>query len=134
MEKNLTDEVKWMQCFSGQSVMYLDEESTEKVYSGEKDFKTLNYHKSEIGAPGGNIIVRKDIFEKVGGYEHEFFWGWSPEDCMFWLKLECLSKKIERHEIINPHLGGAKYLNIIAYHLIHETIRDFPYRISFRKL
>ena len=65
------------------------------------------------GAPGGSIVVRLGDFEAIGGYDPELFWGWGPEDQMFWLKLEYLYNNNALPKNTNSpgwyHLGSATY-------------------------
>jgi hypothetical protein len=44
------------------------------------------------GAKGGSIVVSHDLYLKAGGHDPQLFWGYSPEDRMFWMKLELLTK------------------------------------------
>jgi predicted glycosyltransferase involved in capsule biosynthesis len=89
---------KAIQCFHGRRVLYLNDDLTNKVINGEIDvdiFKlgmlgiNLPY---AIGAPGGSIMVDKNLFFDVGGYDPELFYANAPEDIFFWNKINELSK------------------------------------------
>ena len=43
------------------------------------------------GAKGGSFILKSDLFSKVGGYDPQLFWGYAPEDQLFWLKIESIA-------------------------------------------
>ena len=43
------------------------------------------------GAKGGSFILKSDLFTNVGGYDPQLFWGYAPEDQLFWLKVESIS-------------------------------------------
>jgi len=46
------------------------------------------YVKKRTGdAPGGSILVTRDLFFKVGGFDPELFHSYSPEDLFFWDKM-----------------------------------------------
>jgi len=67
--------------------------------------KDMSKHSKQLWAPGGAILVKKDLVYRVGGYDSEFFFGWGSEDEMFALKLS-----VE---------GGMADLQTPLYHLWH---------------
>ena len=58
---------------------------------------------------GGSIFVEWELFYDIGGYDSSLFFGYAPEDKMFWSKLEVFSK-IE--SCINP--------SIEMFHMNHK--------------
>lgn len=92
-----------IQCFTGRRVLYINEEFTPKVIGGEFPVDDLSLDMPEvdlprlggqvmIGAPGGSILVERDLFFEVGGYDAELFLANSPEDAFFWEKIDTLDK------------------------------------------
>eukprot|EP01116_Phalansterium_solitarium_P015940 TRINITY_DN358_c0_g2_i3.p1 TRINITY_DN358_c0_g2~~TRINITY_DN358_c0_g2_i3.p1 ORF type:complete len:548 (-),score=191.77 TRINITY_DN358_c0_g2_i3:200-1843(-) len=62
-------------------------------------------------APGGSILVRGDVFEQIGGYDPELFFGYAPEDSMLWWKLSHLAAP--RHALDPP---------VYVWHMFHEQM------------
>ena len=110
-------ERKAIQCFSKRRVFYIDENISNIIRLG-KDLEILKNNNGSIregkeGAPGGSIIINRDFFESIGGFDHNLFWGYSIEDGFFWKKI---SNKIEMNGCNNP--------NIDMYHLWHEPTHN----------
>lgn len=108
-----------IQCFTGRRVLYINEQFTPKVISGEFPVDKLSLDMPEvdfprmggqvmIGAPGGSIMVERDLFFEVGGYDAELFLANSPEDAFFWVKIDTIDKM---HVSDDP--------NIELYHMYH---------------
>lgn len=87
-----------IQCFNERRVLYLNGELTKKVIDKKIDFDSLDINTNGvslpqfIGAPGGSILVDRELFFKVGGYDPELFQANSPEDIFFWDKIETIDK------------------------------------------
>jgi len=92
-----------IQCFTGRRVLYISEQFTPKVISGEVSVDELSLDMPEIdlprlggkvmiGAPGGSIFVDRDLFFEVGGYDADLFLANSPEDAFFWEKIDTVDK------------------------------------------
>lgn len=92
-----------IQCFTGRRVLYINEQFTPKVIAGEFPVDELSLDMPEvdlprlggkvmIGAPGGSILVERDLFFEVGGYDAELFLANSPEDAFFWEKIDTIDK------------------------------------------
>jgi hypothetical protein len=101
-----------VQAFSGRKVNYLDEDST-KEYFTTGDLSpitknTSNFREGVYGAPGGSIALTRDLFDRVGGFDPHFFWGYSIEDKFFWDKVEKLN-----------HFTSLENPKIDLYHLWH---------------
>ena len=85
-----------LQPYSDRFVWQTNQEFSEKLqadlsifYNGiaEHDVCTQN----SPGAKGGSFILKSDLFVNVGGYDPQIFWGYAPEDQLFWLKVESIS-------------------------------------------
>jgi predicted glycosyltransferase involved in capsule biosynthesis len=86
------------------------------------DLATVNdFQPAMPGSTGGSILVRRDTFLSVGGFDPELFYGYGPEDSFFWSKLETLEKRVDP---INWHFaGGGMFADdppIDVYHMYHE--------------
>ena len=88
---------QWLQPYRGSRVIHLPEDTTKQVKTilnmgkipiFNKTNVPLNKTPNSSGAPGGSIVVKHMDFKKIGGYDPELVWGYSPEDILFWLKLE----------------------------------------------
>jgi predicted glycosyltransferase involved in capsule biosynthesis len=96
-------ECNCMQTYGGKRVLYLSEDLTKKVINKEVDYNEFNEKTPQISPPiyngnialgskGGSILVSREIFYKVGGFDPELFWGYSAEDQFFWEKINTVSK------------------------------------------
>jgi hypothetical protein len=97
IEKNLNN-FKCLQTYGNRRVLYMSKELTEKVLNNEADYNFFNEKNPGVslpmfnGAPalgskGGSILIEKDLFYKVGGFDPEIFWGYAAEDQFFWEKV-----------------------------------------------
>jgi N-acylneuraminate cytidylyltransferase len=80
-----------MQCFKGKRVLRVIPEAKINVINRKgliNDEITARHNIGRGGAPGGSILVRRDIFERVGGYDPELFFSHTLEDAFMWEKLE----------------------------------------------
>ena len=86
------------QTFVDRRVLYCNEELTQEIIKGNFDYDDLKLDHETVmlpkfvGAPGGSIIIHRELFEQVGMYDHVFFQANSPEDAMMWKKLEIFSE------------------------------------------
>lgn len=130
---NLFDNVKSkgaraLQCFTKRRVLYINEEFTPKVIAGEFAVDRLSIsipgvdlprssNQVMIGAPGGSILIERDLYFEVGGYDAELFLANSPEDAFFWQKVDMINKM---HISDDP--------DIELYHMYHPpTFMDNPH-------
>lgn len=101
---NLKD-FKCMQTYGRRRVLYLSKELTPKVISKEVDFSTFDENtpdvslpmfagKPALGSKGGSIVVERELYYEIGGFDPELFWGYAAEDQMFWHKAETLLGEI----------------------------------------
>jgi predicted glycosyltransferase involved in capsule biosynthesis len=103
-----------IQCFYNRRVLCLNIDITEKILNNEvriddmfpdhPDVTIINY-----GAPGGSVLIEHDLFLKIGGYDPELFWSYSPEDIFFWDKIQnvttfhsCDNPIIEQYHLYHP--------------------------------
>lgn len=93
---NLKDN-KCMQTYGGRRVLYMSQDLTPKVIKGEVDINTLNENSPNVtppmyngvlalGSKGGSILVERDFYYEIGGFDPELFWGYAAEDQIFWDK------------------------------------------------
>jgi len=76
-------------------IFYVPESVTEKIFSGEIPIEALRASEYEDKLsipnawfqnnypPGGSIVVTRELFHTVQGYDAALFWGYSPEDKTF---------------------------------------------------
>lgn len=138
-----------IQCFTKRRVLYISDIMTPKVVSGEILVDELSIEKEYIsppgvlGAPGGSIMVERDLFFDVGGYDADYFLANSPEDAFFWNKIDTLDKMytsndpdIEIYHMWhrptwndNPHLKDMKQINTA----FEEMTKDEKLEIIYMK-
>lgn len=93
---NLKDN-KCMQTYGGRRVLYMSQELTPKVINQEIDINILSQNypgvslpmyngQPALGSKGGSIIVERDFYYEIGGFDPELFWGYAAEDQIFWDK------------------------------------------------
>jgi predicted glycosyltransferase involved in capsule biosynthesis len=122
--------IRWLQNFYGKSLYYLNKDQSKYVFdlNGIANLYTIpNVEKGGPGAAGGSLTCRTDLFLEVGGYDPEIFYGWAPEDSLFWTKLLCLEREVG--PIRNCHTFANEINYVYAdnpplrlYHLFHETV------------
>jgi hypothetical protein len=120
---------RWLQPYTGKRVCLVSETMTKIICSGKyvslSTLSNKDVMPASSGSTGGSILVRRDLFEKVGGYDPEIFFGYAPEDLFFWTKLEVLCGKLDH--ITNPFQGGAVYADdppIEVYHMSHASMAN----------
>jgi predicted glycosyltransferase involved in capsule biosynthesis len=109
---NISDVV---QTFKGKRVLYANEALTNKLVKHDVYYdQFLNDKHSDItigqpGAPGGSILVSRDLFLKVGGYDDAFFHGYSIEDQFFYNKLLLFTevKSIQSVDLVHLFHGNS---------------------------
>jgi hypothetical protein len=135
---------RWVQPYTMRRVLRLSEEYTNKICSGNYvDLEKIpggHVEASNPGSPGGSIVIRSDVFEEVGGYDPELFFGYAPEDDFLWTKLEASTNKLD---IINSCFAtGGVFANdpaIEVCHMFHMSVENentryrdmLGYRLSY---
>jgi hypothetical protein len=104
----------WIQPYSNFSVLNLNKEDTVTIQNNKNCYNLDEQFLQKIshnlpGAVGGSLLISNKLFKDVGGYDDELFFGYAPEDALFWFKLECMFKSIEFHKNWCVHLGSACY-------------------------
>lgn len=91
-------ESKCMQTYGKRRVLYLSQDLTKKTINKEVDFNTFkedtpDIHlpmysgKPALGSKGGSIIIERELYYEIGGFDPEIFWGYAAEDQMLWDKV-----------------------------------------------
>ena len=86
-----------LQTYSDRFVWQTTKDVSERIQSDlswyNQSFSVKEHCKENPpGAKGGSIVVSHDLYLRAGGHDPQLFWGYSPEDRMFWMKLELLTK------------------------------------------
>lgn len=157
--KTRSENFKWLQPFRGSRVIYLNKEQSNTFVSAMKQGLNIEYTPpplkntpTEPGAPGGSILVNRESFKQMGGYDAELVWGYAPEDKLFWRKLEYfhmedlgfIDTKISndlkqgiRKSTPHPFIRDDVFSHdsdVDLFHLYHEPTKvesRFPYWNSF---
>lgn len=131
LEHYLQAEPKWLQPYTDRRVTSLTPGASEYVMYSDAIhdlYGIQDFYLTGQGAPGGSIVVRDDVFVRVGGYDPELFYGYAPEDSFFWTKLELLCQPLD--VVTNCHNGAGIYADdppMRLYHLFHPpAISDNP--------
>jgi hypothetical protein len=118
IESNLKNDCKVLQCFKNRKVIPIYEDKITDILNGNIKIKDLptdfNFYSDDKtfiphDAPGGIILINKEVFEKVGGFDDLLFSGWGYEDTLMW-------KKISLFETIK----SANDPEVNVFHLWHE--------------
>lgn len=89
---------------------YMDEESTERFYEGERNFSSLKFQNDPSrDFQGGAWIINKEQYWLIGGMD-ENFPGWGAEDDAF-------------HLICRKTFGPEIWVGGFGYHLYHPAHR-----------
>lgn len=92
--KNIKGHEIAIQPFAHRAVFYMTEElSRELMKKPNLDISTIecvskNGHFGGRGAKGGATYMSYDNFMRIGGFDPQIFWGYAPEDQLFWRKME----------------------------------------------
>lgn len=89
--KNIGDS-KVMQTYGKRRVLYMSQDLTSKVLNGDIDYNLFDEKTKDVSPPqitgskGGSILVEREFYYKIGGFDPELFWGYAAEDQIFWDK------------------------------------------------
>lgn len=138
----LNSSFEWIQSFTKKRLSYLNEDTTKEVMNKIIDLNSLNINEhffipERTGAAGGSTLVKREIFEEVGGFDPELFFGYAPEDSVFMTKLCCLKKQL--NFISSCHQAHpSNYADnppIELYHQHHPTMEfSNPYLMVMRQV
>lgn len=128
----------FIQPYNDRRVRRLTDASTKRVMESDKILNLWSIGDFELhgqGATGGSVFVRSSLFEKVGGYDPELFYGWGPEDVFFWMKMESLCGPT-RSDTTSAHQGNACYVpDQQVWHLEHPRLWESnPHLIDHNEL
>lgn len=109
------------------SVVELDEKTSEHYLVGDSDFEIAydRIRTEEVAIQSSVLAVRRDLWDRVGGFDPGFDGGWGGEDGAFWEACRIL--------------GGPPWrIDGPAYHLWHPPAnpnrrRDPGYRRNLRR-
>lgn len=93
----------------------------------------FNTEKEQQGAPGGSILIPTELFDNIGGYEPELFYGYTIEDSFLWGKLEVITNK--GFKVDRIHFGNATYAEdpkLFLYHLNHPS--EYIHNTKFNEM
>ena len=111
-------------------IFYVDRTVTSLVFSNDittDDFRSAAFNQNIFVQPtwyqgkyppGGCIVIPNTAFAIVGGYDAQIFWGYSPEDVHFLLKLEFIGIKLSC--AMTAGLSNVSDEGIRVFHLFHE--------------
>jgi hypothetical protein len=125
----LDKDPKWVQPYTKRRVLRISSVYTQKICNGDNlllnSIPSDHVQESNPGSPGGSIVIRSDIFEEVGGYDPEIFFGYSPEDSFLWVKLEAASEEVGFMTNCFAHSGTfADDPAIEVYHMFHASMEN----------
>jgi hypothetical protein len=88
---------KALQTYTKKRVLFCNKKITEQILKKEVNINKLTEEDENIssatpGSTGGSIFVERNLFFNVGGYDPEYFYGYSYEDMFFWEKLSTLTE------------------------------------------
>lgn len=134
LDNYIKPDFKWLQPYCGKRLVMLNQNITELLICTDLLIdlpKITDYKLGGIGSPGFTILVEKNTFESVGGFDPELFYGFAPEDSYFFTKLVCLDTRVDTiyncHTCCKPiHYANTPAIEL--YHLYHENQRSInPY-------
>lgn len=118
------------QTFNNRRVLNCDIDSSHELIYGDIDPDELSRDHEGVSdtnggkAPGGSIMIYKDMFFNVGGFDPELFHSYAPEDEFFWDKVSLYTKMGSCDEPINE-----------VFHLYHPLQKNNnPYFVDMMKL
>lgn len=85
------------QSFTGKRVNYINEYFTNKIFEGQMTTEQAisqpnSFTQGRPGAPGGSLVIKRNLFNNIGGFDPYYFWAYSIEDQFFVDKVEMFTK------------------------------------------
>ncbi len=103
-----------VQAFKNKRVLYASEYLTDIIIKKEQPYNKLDENHPNIqvgtpGAPGGSLLVSRYLFELVGGYDPEFFSGYSVEDQFFHDKISLFDtvSSLDNENLVHLNHGSS---------------------------
>lgn len=90
-----------IQTFQKRRVLYLNNEISDDILNNKINIDDLDINHPKIslplthGAPGGSIMIKKEVFFEIGGYDDQLFSGYAPEDEFLWKKILWTNHRID---------------------------------------
>lgn len=115
LEKYIERGIISLQTYCKRRVIHVNEEFSNRIRNDQINVDNLFSFSEGVflpnpGSTGGSILIKREKFFEIGGYDPELFWNYSPEDLFFFKKL-----------------GNIEYADdpeIEIFHLHHEPIRE----------
>lgn len=120
--ENIGENYKVVQCFKHRKVIPIYEKQLDSLINGETQISSYStnledYKDDEtfipFNAPGGIMLIEKQIFNKVGGFDDLLFEGWGYEDTFMWNKLSHFTQ-----------IKSANTPEISVFHLYHPKSEE----------
>lgn len=101
-----------VQTFTNRRLLYANPTLSESIIKKETDINTLhpmspNLRVATSGATGGSMFMTSKLFFDVGGYDNEFYSGYSVEDTAMYMKLDMVGSLVgcnnPPNELIHLH-------------------------------
>ncbi len=120
-----------VQSFARRRLLYATKMLTDSIMDGETDVNKLHHNYPNLsegteGAKGGSIFMSSKIFFEVGGYDMEFYDGYSVEDAAMYHKLDfkgklggCNTPPIELIHLWHPYSHGGNITQPEAFAALH---------------
>jgi len=104
-----------LQAFTRKRVNYINESYSNEIFNNQISInevisKRNSWHPGRPGAPGGSVIINRDLFNEIGGFDPCYFLSYSIEDQFFVDKIETKTK-----------FHGADSPPIEMFHLWHPS-------------
>ena len=86
-----------LQTFTRRRVNYINESYSNDMFNGKIGINEIiskrhAWHPGKPGAPGGSVIIKRDLFNEIGGFDPCYFLSYSIEDQFFVDKIQTISK------------------------------------------
>ncbi len=137
IEKCIDLEIPAVQPYNKKRILNLDLETSKII---RMDINLLNSSLSGIitpgiGSTGGSLLVSRNLFYNVGGYDPELFWDYSIEDTFFWKKLgkviyldDILIVDDEIYHLHHCQLGKQCNLYFISMELTYKLLESLEHQ------
>jgi len=133
-----------VQSFKNKRVLYCNPTLTDNIIHKNVSVNQIktNTHGITVGregAPGGSIFVSREQFINVGGYDPEYFYGYSIEDQFFYDKLQlfggitgAIDPEIEVFHLNHPpayHTNPDERMHHTIYRVFKDSSMEFKTKL-----